>query len=260
VKALTGIAVALVLLVAPSTGVAQIRLPVGEANGVRVVRERGAIVFVFTQRAKRLYKRIAGRLVRYDCTELPDENPLRADTGGDDAILTGSGGGSTMRAPRRGRKLATGDGTRGMDYCRVWLPARKRRGDRQRTGPRLIVSVPLTQAGAVFLDEQSKALRLVRVLVAASLVAEQRHLIGVPTYGVLRDLGFRKAGKRLVGLATPTDTPPVGAIGYYSDGHDHVVVAIRSRSGRRLFIEYAGDVVSTNVTEYIYVFSLRVTP
>jgi len=40
--------------------------PVGEARGVHIVRERGAIVVVFTQRAAKLYKRIAGRLVRVD--------------------------------------------------------------------------------------------------------------------------------------------------------------------------------------------------
>jgi hypothetical protein len=254
-KALTAAAVTLVLLGAPSSGIAQTKLPVGEADGVRIVRERGAIVFVFTQRASKLYRRIAGRLVRIDCTGPADE-PLHAYTGGDRAITTGSGGGMEMRAPKRGRRLVTGDRTRGMDYCRVWLTARivSRHGKRERIGARLIVSVPLTQTGAVFLDEQSKAFRLVRVLVAASLVAEQRHLTGWPTYALLRDWGFRKLGERFVKLASPTDTPPAGAIGYYSDGHEHVAIAILSGSGRRLFVEYAGDVVSTNVTSYIFIF------
>jgi hypothetical protein len=167
-----------------------------------------------------------------------------------------------MRAPKRGRRLATGDRTRGMDYCRLWLAARavRRHGKRERIGPRLIVSVPLTQTGAICLDEESKAHRLARVLVASLLVAEQRHLIGWATYELLRDRGFPRAGNRFVGLAGPTDTPPAGAVGYYSDGDDHVVVAILSRSRRRLFIEYAGDVMSTNVTEYIYLFRPRVAP
>jgi hypothetical protein len=261
VRILSGIAVALVLLFAPSAGVAQAKLPVGQADGVRVVRERGAIVFVFTHRAAKLYKRIAGKFVSVDCPEERVDD-LRAGTGGDRVIGVGGGGGVTMRAPRRGRRLATGDRTRGMDYCRVWLRARtvRRHGKRERIGARLIVSVPLTQTGAVFLDEQAKAHRLARVLIAAALVAEQRHLIGWATYELLRDWGFRKAGKGFVGLAGPSDTPPAGAIGYYSDGDDHVVVVILSASGRRLFIEYAGDVVSTNVTEYIYAFRPRVTP
>jgi hypothetical protein len=35
-----------------------------------------------------------------------------------------AGGGITMRAPRRGRRIRTGDLTRGMDVCEVWLEAR----------------------------------------------------------------------------------------------------------------------------------------
>jgi hypothetical protein len=261
VKALSGIAVALALLAAPPAGAAETRLPVGEADGVRVVRERGAIVFVFTQRAAKLYRRIAGRFVTVDCREERVDD-VRADTGGDRVIHEGSGGGVTMRTPKRGRRLATGDRTRGMDYCRLWLRARtvRRHGKRERIGPRLIVSVPLTQTGAVFLDEQSKAHRLARVLVAAALVAEQRHLIGWATFELLRNWGFRTAGARFVRLDGPADTPPAGAVGYYSDGGDHMVVAILSASGRRLFIGYSGDVLSTNVTEYIYVFRPRVTP
>jgi len=258
-KALTGIAVALVLLVAPSTAAAQTALPVGEAHGVRIVRERGAIVVVFTQRAAKLYERIAGRSVSVYCTGPADHPP--ATTGGDRAISEEASGGVTMRAPKRGRRLVTGDLTRGMDYCRVWLAARtvRRNGERRRIRPRLIVSVPLTQAGAVFLDEQSKARGLVRVLIAASLVTEQEHVVGWPTYDLLLESGFRKLGKRFVSLASPTDTPPAGAIGYYSHGRD-VTVAVLSRTGRRLFISSTGDVLSTNVGSYVYILSGRITP
>ena len=90
------------------------------------------------------------------------------------------------------------------------------------------------------------------MLLDASLVGERRQLSGWPTYGLLLDWGFRKAGKRFVGLAGPTGTPPPGAIGYWSDGRDHVAVAVLSASGRRLFIEQDADVVSTNVTGYIF--------
>lgn len=134
-KALIGIAVALVLLVAPASGMAQTKLPVGEAHGVRIVRDKGAIVFVFTPTAATLYRRIAGRLVRYSCTGPADD--LNADTGGNDVIRSEGSGGLTMRAPKRGRRLVTGDLTRGMDYCRIWLLARivNRHGKRQRSGP-----------------------------------------------------------------------------------------------------------------------------
>ena len=258
-KALGGIVAALVLLVAPSTGVAQTKLPVGVAHGVRIVREHGAIVLVFTQRAQKLYKRIAGRVVEVDCVD-QQPGPPRAGTGGVDPISTEASGGENVRAPKHRRKLVTGDLTRGMDYCRIWLTARpvRRHGERQRT--RVIVSIPLTQAGAVFLDEEAKALKLVLALVGASLIGEQRHLLGWPTYELLLDWGGRKAEKRFVKLASPTDTPPAGAIGYYSDGQDHVADAILSKSGRRLFIELDGDVLSTNVSSYIFILRGRVTP
>ncbi len=258
-KALAGIGVTLVLLVAPSTGVAQTKLPVGEAHGVKIVRVQGAIVVVFTQRAATRYRRIAGRVVRVDCTGPLDDEP--ATTGGDRAITGEAVGGIKMRAPKHGRRLVTGDLTRGMDFCRVWLAARtvRRHGERTRLRPRLIVSVPLTQTGAVFLDEQSKAFRLVQILISASLVSEQEHVIGWPTYDLLWDWGFRKLGKRFVSLERPTDTPPPGAVGYYSHGRD-VAVAILSRSGRRLFIEVADDVLSTNVSDYVFNLRGRVTP
>jgi hypothetical protein len=51
VRALIGVAAAVVLLVVPSSGMAQAALPVGEAHGVRIVREKGAIVVIFTKRA-----------------------------------------------------------------------------------------------------------------------------------------------------------------------------------------------------------------
>jgi hypothetical protein len=76
---------AVVLVTLPATAVAQTPLPVGETNGVRIVRERGALVVVFTPKAKKLWRRVAGRRVSVLCTEfLPDGS---------------AGGGTTMRAP-----------------------------------------------------------------------------------------------------------------------------------------------------------------
>lgn len=261
VSTIVGFVAALVLLVAPSPSAAQTKLPVGKAHGVRIVRgERGTIVFVFTHRAAKLSKRIAGRVVTIDCPVLePRERPPRAGTGGLDPLsgAGGSGGPVTIRAPKHGRKLVGHDLPRG-DYCRVWLTPIGRHGGRDRS--RLVLSVPLTRTGAVFLDEESKARQLVGVLLGVLLVGERRQLSGWPTYELLLDWGARKAGERFVGLDGPTDTPPAGAIGYWSDGHFHVAVVILSRSGRRLFIEFADDVVSTNVTGYIFDWRPLPTP
>jgi len=235
------VAAALLLLVAPSAGAT---LPVGEADGVRIVRERGALVVVFTPRAEKLRRRVAGKPVSVLCTEF-----LPSGT---------AGGGITQRAPRRGRRIYTGDRTRGMDYCRVWLAARtvRRNGRRERIGRRLVVSVPLTQAGAVHLDEESKSFALLRLLTFAELLAETRELSGYPTAAQLLETaegeGPAPSRRPLVALAAPTDTPPGSSIGYYSDGAQHVSAVILSASGRRLFLEYEGDVLHTNVARYVF--------
>jgi hypothetical protein len=233
-------------MVTASPAVAQTELPVGEAKGVRVVRERGAVVVIFTARAERLYRRIAGKLVNVSCTELrDDEGP---------GLVSTSTGEVTLRAPRRRAKLRTGDLTRGMDYCRVWLPARTvtRKGKRRRLAKQVVVSVPLTQKGAVFLDEEEKAKDLFGTLLLAGFVADELKLDAYPTHAQLI-AEYPKAAKAIVALANPTDSPPAGVVGYYSDGQEHVVVAIMSASGRRLFVEDAADdVFSTNVGGHIF--------
>jgi hypothetical protein len=159
-----------------------------------------------------------------------------------------------MRAPRHGRKLVTGDGSKGMDYCRVWLLARtvRRHGQRQRIPRRLVVSVPLTQTGAVFLDEESKARKLLRLVMAAGLRADDLKIGGWPSYAQLLDGASQEAKKGIVQLATPDDTPPARTIGYYSDRADHLAVVMLSRAGRRLLIELDGDMLTTNLSGYIY--------
>jgi hypothetical protein len=226
-------------LIAPAAAFGQSPAPLGEADGVRIIRERGALTVVFTPSAKRLWQRVAGRRVSVLCTEfLPDGE---------------AGGGTTMRAPRRGRRIRTGDQTRGMDYCRVWLEPRrvKRNGRKVTTGRRLIVSIPLTRQGAVFLDEQEKAGSLMGVLFLAGHLAERQDRSTYPTAEeLLADRGRLRSV--MVALAGPTETPPAGKVGYWSDGAQHVAVVTLSSLGRRLFVEYEGDVLHTNVARYIY--------
>ena len=229
------------VIAASSAPAAEAQLPVGEADGVRVVRERGAIVVVFTPRAAKLYRRVAGKRVSVLCTEF-EEGSVKS-------------GGITLRAPQRRRPLRTGDLTRGEDYCRVWLEARtvRRGGRRLRRSREVIVSIPLTQRGAVFLDEQERAISLRNLLLIIGLESEG-NADSWPTAAELQGSRIgRRLGPRLVALENPTDTPPAGPIGYYSDGEQHVVVAIVSASGRRLFVEFEADgVLRTNVAGYIY--------
>jgi hypothetical protein len=194
---------ALVLALAPSAGAETVQLPVGEAQGVRIVRERGAIVVVFTARAARLWRRVAGKRVSVFCEERsgPDE----------DGFVTVEEGGTTFRAPRRGRRLGTGDLTRGMDICRVWLEARtlRRNGMRQRYGRELIVAIPLTQEGAVRLDERARTYALFALLEIAA--HRGSNVDGFPTSADLVALVPvlpRPIRLSVVALPTPADTPP----------------------------------------------------
>lgn len=238
-KGLAGLIGLFFLMAAPSAGA---QLPVGEADGVRIFRERGAIVVKFTPRAGKLWRLVAGRRVSVSCTNLP-----RAGKGGS----TGSSeGGTVFRAPKRGRTLRTGDRSRGLDYCEVSLA---------RQGDRLFSLVEVDRPG---LGERNGCewLTLSAVLSVANLVASEENLKGYPTHAQLIDFlsGFRPApavrrfARRIVALASPADTPPAGKVGYYSDGGERVAAVILSRSARRLFIEFVpDDVLRTNVADFI---------
>jgi hypothetical protein len=240
---------AVVLLVAPSAGAQTPQLPVGQANGVRIVRVHGAIVVVFSQRAERLWRRVAGKRVSVLCEERsgPDEF----------GIVTEQGGGTTMRAPRHGRRIRTGDLTRGMDFCEVWLEPRRlrREGGWVHYGRELIVAIPLTQRGAVRLDERARARALFVLTSLAASFAQQGQLDYPPPAELVERVPRLPGPVKLsvVALPSPSDTPPAGSIGYYSDGAQHVAAVVLSATGRRLFLEFDADqIIRTNVLGYIY--------
>jgi hypothetical protein len=236
----TGLAAALLLALAVPAA-AQTPLLVGKADGVRLIRERGELVVVFTPRAQRLWRRVAGKRVDVSCVEF-----LEGGT---------RSGGNLLRAPKRGRRIRTGDHSR-VDYCRVWLPRRRvGRGSRRETrGPVLIVSIPFTQEGAVFLDEQNNAIALFGLLMVSQLAAEEAGKKGYLTYAELIEFATnaRRASSLLVELASPSDTPPPEKLGYYSDGASHAAAVVLSAQGRRLFLEYNGDALHTNIARYVF--------
>jgi hypothetical protein len=230
----------LVALATPSAAMAQGPEPLRPADGVRLVRERGALVVVFAKRAERLWKRVAGKRVDVHCTQLFEDG-------------TGSGN-NVVRAPKRGRRIRTGDRSRGWDYCRLWLEARtvRRDGRRRRLQRRLITSLPLTQEGTVFLDNQYNAFVLSGLLTFSEFAAEERGREGYLTPDELMEFADPEPGApALVVLASPSDTPPPGAIGYYSDGAKHAAAVTVSAAGKRLFLEVNGDAVHTNVLRYV---------
>jgi hypothetical protein len=229
-----------ILLITPALSSAAAPLPVGRSDGVTVKRRGGTIHVTFS---KRLHKRLAGKTVGIYCTDLPDPEDLGF-------VGTGSGG-ARYRVPAHRRTIGTGDATQGNDLCRIWRPPHK--SGKTRVGRRLIASVPLTQRGAVHLDEQELALALVLLLGVAGEAGGSGENT-YPTYAQFVDWFERENGgapKRLVALTQPSDTPPARTIGYYSDGVKHAAFVVLSTSGRRLFVEVSADrTLYTNVAEY----------
>jgi hypothetical protein len=238
VKSFTGIAALVAVLLVPSTA-AQAQLPVGEAHGVRMVAQHGGVLVIFTARAEKLRRRYAGKVLEISCTEYV----------GDGASVFAEG----LRVPRHRHRVFAGDHPRGTDYCRLWRPKRtvKRRHHQVVFGRQLLVSVPLSQQGAVYLDEEEKTHGIFGVLGIASLSAGGKELGRYRTYDELI-AEYPKVARTVVKLDSPVDSPPAGKIGLYSDGAAHVLVAALSASGRRLFIEYEGDVLSTNLASYMF--------
>jgi hypothetical protein len=229
-------------LLIPSAASAQTptELPVGESRGVRLVDDRGRLVLIFSPRAARLRERINSRYAWMLCTHLGE-------------TFSSSGGGN-LDVPRRGRRVPTGFGIDDADYCRFFLRSHTvERGDSRRRVPRRVLfSIPLTQTGAVYLDEEAKTIRMLRISLVAAAVEEELELSGHATYAQLVER-YPSLARRVVGLSGPGEAPPPGRIGYYSDGREHVALAILSASGRRLFIEQsAGDVLKTNVAGHLF--------
>ena len=243
--ALTSLVAGLVLVLWVPAAEAQ--LAVGEAQGVRIVRPGGKVVFVFTPKADRLWRRVAGRRVLVTCVAVsrPDAQGFAGTSEFPDVA----------RVPKRGRRLVDGKLPR-LDYCNLSLPARTlRRGRRRLAFPkRLLVSVPLSRRGLVLVDERARANVLGQLLLGAQIYGRRRGLPGFPT---LAQLVARvpRLGPPLpltvVALAGPDESPPAGGVGYYSDGGERVAVVVLSARGRRLFIEYEPDgVVRSNVLPY----------
>ena len=215
------------LLAVPASAGAQAPLPVGEADGVRIGPKRHQVVF--TPRATKLWRRVAGRQVILECTRFVRD-------GAEIAAID-------QWVPKRGRRISLEGVARRSDYCTISLAARRNGRD-----DRLLVSIPLTQRGAVFLDERERTLALLAFLFVGGAITDgSRFLTAEELLAKLPRLQ-----RLLTPLAGPTETPPPDKLGYWSDGARHVAVVTLSASGRRLFIEYEGDVLHTNVAEHLF--------
>jgi hypothetical protein len=204
------------------------------------VDDRGGLVLIFSSRSAKLRERINSRYAWMMCTNLGE--------------LFSSSGGGNLDVPRRGRRVPTGFSIDGADFCRFFLRSHtiERDGSLRRVPRRVLFSIPLTQTGAVHLDEEAKTAKMLPISAIASLVKNKLKLSGYPTYAQLVQQHPTLA-RRVVALSAPGEIPPPRRIGYYSDGQEHIALSILSASGRRLFIEHsAGDVISTNVAGHLF--------
>lgn len=242
------LAIALIaLLLAPAAQGATTPLPVGEAQGVRLERSGQLLVLVFTRKAEKLRRRLAGRLVSVDCVDEPDDVWDRES----------AGGGPNVRVPRARRRLVVESAGSDADYCRVRAPIRERdlrRGSQIDDRP-TFVSIPRTQLGAVFLDEEEKAFALAFVMFLAEEMAARSRPQGFPAPArLVQRMHARFARIPVAALVAPGDVPPGAAVGYYSDGDRHMAVSTLAATGRRLFVEIVlgDDVLHTNVGKHLF--------
>ncbi len=228
------------IAVAAAPAGAATTLPVGSASGVQVRHAANGLTFVFTARAAKLYEQIAGRSVAVECTQ--ESTSTLGISAGD------STSGVDLTAPQRRQPLRSRLDAGKADFCRLFLGARTvtTHGVKQHLQRRLVVSVPLTQAGAVYLDEQTRAGTLLGLLTIAGELGKRTSPAGYLTPAKLKH-DFPKASE-LVALTDPSGTPPKGKIGYYSDGQQHAAAVMLSATGRRLYLEFGpDDALSTNV-------------
>jgi hypothetical protein len=224
----------LAVLLAPAAARAA-DLPL-EQHGVRAQNTSNGVKVVFGPKAKSLYRRIAGRRLKFDCTVVPPtDGPIliRDDSG---KQQTGS-----LIAPRKRRPLRLSGGFSEFDTCR--LQARrttKRKGGGEDVRIVLDLSLPLTQKGAVFLDESEIAGALD---FAIGLFQPPE---GQTSYRTAEDVRGRV--DQAVVLDDPSATPPPRFVGLYSDGAQHAAAVAVTKSGRRVFIDVNADVLSTNLT------------
>lgn len=235
---------AITLLVAPATSRAITPQLPGEAQGVRIVRSGDRAAIVFTRRASGLWRRIAGKPIETSCTQLTPSTSA--------GILGEGTGGRAFRAPRSRRPLPIGM-TPASDYCAVSLRYER---DRLLTFDTVVV-IPVTQAGAVALDEREKSSELIGLLALASGVGDEARpaVFASPkqmTRGVAARV-LRQERLKVVPLSAATDTPPAGVIGYWSDGAQRAASVTLSSAGRRLYVELGpGEELRTNIARSIF--------
>jgi len=228
-------------LYAPAAVAQAPTLPTGEAGYVAVKPSGKSIVISFHRGAAGTFKLIAGRRVDVTCTAVGKARRTGATVVESDT--------KTLRAPKRRRAFRVALSPRSAAFCVVSRSRfSRRKGDITSTFPsRRVAVIPLTQRGAVFLDEGRKTNAMVDLAGQAEVLAGGRKDGLYPPASELE----RKVGSRPAALATPDATPPPGRVGVYTNARDITIVTL-SATGRRLYIQTEGERFSTNVIEQFF--------
>jgi hypothetical protein len=128
-------------------------------------------------------------------------------------------------------------------FCTVWQVAPVHRS---------LVDIPVTQDGAIYLDERRTMQTLGNAgYIAASDSADTGRTTFAPTEELVSDYNRGNLGTA-VALATPDETPPPGKLGIFSDGAHHFEAVKLTTRGRRLFYDINGEILTTNGQTYLY--------
>lgn len=216
------------LLAAGTASAADPVLPLGtDGHGIHLTAKRvgkpphrtTALVLTFDDSAADRYRQVAGRYLDIECDRL-----MRGRAG----IENRGGGGSVRRAPRHRRPIVVLRGRMRFDTCSIGVQRHRRMT--------IVAQIPLTRLGAEYLDARATT---TAVVAAVQMLARPDR----PSAAVV---AARFQG---VVLAAPTETPPPGVLGVYSDGGEHVYAARSTLAGKLLFVEMEGDVTRSNVLD-----------
>jgi hypothetical protein len=195
--------------------------PLGPGDGRVWIapRRRDVLAVRFSRRAART---VRGRRFRLSCPRLSALGRFR---------MEGSSTQSRAFRLRRGQRVVHARGSDvAADYCSLYVKGQA------------LVDVPLTQEGARALDERATAQPIIGILGTLT----DHYVDRLPTTSeIIEDVG----DSGTAALSSPDGTPPPGSVGVWGDGRAHLVVAAVSASGRRLFVELAGDRWSSNFAE-----------
>jgi hypothetical protein len=212
-------------------------LPLGtDGQGVRLV-ERGRPAHFVVVLSPQRYRKVAGRDLRMVCAPVPEATLGGGAVGGprnDFRPRPRGGVVARLHPPRHHTPLVTRIAP-DWDWCA--LSVRKVRNHGHSISETGIATVPLTAAGAAFADERRVAVRVIMIEFFLFLQPKRVKLAARWMHAVV--------------LAAPTQEPPPGRLGIYSDGRRHVYAAQRDRAGDLLFFEHDGDVTRTNLLRYL---------